>query len=356
VRRILVNIIVYNLELNGGGERVAVNLANSLSQIRDIEVKIVSIKKISLMNCHFEINDKVTIESLRNTGKSKIIDLLEFIKFFKNITNNEIVITIGSYPSALLVLSPKKIRNSGLATLHGAFNAMPKYWKYFYTILSYRLKSLVTLTEFDKKILQKHYKNVYVIPNYLPDKEYIYRDNYVKKKFIFLGRLSKEKNLTEMVELFHSFSKLNNDWVLDIYGDGDQKNNILELIKKINLGKRITMYPTSKSVEQVYSNGSILLMTSTNEGFPMVMIEAQAHGLPIISYNCETGPSEIINNGINGFLIDFGDRKNFVSSMLQLSQDAELFESFSKQSKLNSFKYDEKNIVEQWLNLIFKIT
>ena len=97
---------------------------------------------------------------------------------------------------------------------------------------------------------------------------------------------------------------------------------------------------------------SIYLMTSRNEGLPMVLLEAQACGLPIISFDCPEGPKDIINDGENGFLIPVGNTDLMISRIVQLAQSEAERKRFGENARIHSENYSGESIVGKWCNLI----
>ena len=96
-------------------------------------------------------------------------------------------------------------------------------------------------------------------------------------------------------------------------------------------------------------------MTSRYEGLPMVLLEAQACGLPIISYDCKCGPKDIINDGIDGYIIPMGDRQLFADKLLELIKDQELRLRMGNAAVVSSKRFDEERIMRLWTSLFNKI-
>ena len=93
-------------------------------------------------------------------------------------------------------------------------------------------------------------------------------------------------------------------------------------------------------------------MTSRYEGLPLVLLEAQQYNLPIVSFRCPTGPSEIVEDRINGFLIDCYDVDQMSEKLLELMENDDLRQSFSEHAKDNMDKFDKNKILNQWIELI----
>jgi glycosyltransferase involved in cell wall biosynthesis len=155
------------------------------------------------------------------------------------------------------------------------------------------------------------------------------------------------------VHIWKSIHQKFPDWKVKIFGDGDDvtiqklKNIIIEL----QLQDSFLLFPSTDKIAEEMQKASIYAMTSQTECSPMVLLEAQKYGLPIVSYDCPNGPRNIINNNQDGFLIENYNREMFSKNMADLIESTNLFESFSKKAKENSKCFDKKLIMNQWNNL-----
>lgn len=108
----------------------------------------------------------------------------------------------------------------------------------------------------------------------------------------------------------------------------------------------------TNDIQNVLSISKVLTLTSHNEGFPMVLLESMACGVPVVSFNIKTGPSEIINNGVDGYLIEDGNLEEFADCLLQLLSNDLLLRDFSNNSITSIQKYNVKNIISKWSTLL----
>jgi glycosyltransferase involved in cell wall biosynthesis len=343
--------LVHDIHLGGGGERVAINLANTFLQ-QENKVTIVS---IAAPNTHKPINglhQQVEVAYLTLQSKSallnKIISVNRLSSFLKE-NSFDFVLGIGSHPTLILSLVPSQKDLFKIGCIHGSYNALPSIWKLCANVFYRNTDALISLTHFDKDILARIHHHVVVIPNgvSLPEVQ----SPLCNKTVLALGRLSPEKDFATMMELFDSFCKINADWNLRIRGDGPLGEELRKQVLRCKLSDRIEILPPTKDVESEYLRASIVLLTSKNEGLPMVLIEAQSYGIPVISFDCETGPAEIIQDGITGYLIDLNQKQEFVTRLLELTSNIVLRKEMGKQAKINSERFSEDSIVKEWLNL-----
>lgn len=173
--------------------------------------------------------------------------------------------------------------------------------------------------------------------------------------FIAVGRLEHQKGYDILIEIFHRFKKIlpstNNNNKIYLVGDGSDKNKLENLIQKYNLTHDIILSGATKNVQQYYAASKVFLLTSRWEGMPVVIDEAFYFGLPVIAFDCETGPREMIDDGVNGFLIPMNDIDGFVEKMVLLSQDDQLLSQLSANCTKAVTQRSDQAILEKWQNL-----
>ncbi|MCH4597593.1 glycosyltransferase, partial [Achromobacter xylosoxidans] len=130
-----------------------------------------------------------------------------------------------------------------------------------------------------------------------------YEYHYDKKRFLAVGRLVEEKNFADMISAWKIVEKKVDDWDLIIVGKGELEKDLRQQIKDLNL-QRVTIAGHSDHVEEYYKSASCYVLSSVYEGFPMVILEAQSYGLPVISYDCKTGPRDLVLHNFNGMLVE----------------------------------------------------
>ncbi|HEJ7884672.1 TPA: glycosyltransferase [Serratia liquefaciens] len=176
------------------------------------------------------------------------------------------------------------------------------------------------------------------------------------KHIIFLGRLEEEqKQLSHAIEIMDLLKKRNklNGWSLHIYGSGPDEKKIAELIDSKNCGDIITMHGFSNEIDKVLGSCNIMILTSKYEGLPMCLIEAAAHGLPLISYDCAPGISDIVVDGYNGYIVSQDDKELFIDKLSYLINETELRATMSENSKkIAESKFSHASITQRWNNIL----
>ena len=196
----------------------------------------------------------------------------------------------------------------------------------------------LVLTQEDKKYYND--ERVKVINNALAD----YPKNIANleaKKIISVGRLEYQKGFDILIEIWKKIAKKYPDWSLDIYGEGELREELQKKIDESDLSNSIFLKGREKNIQDKYLKASIYVMSSRYEGFGMVLVEAQACGLPIVSFDCPCGPKDIISNGKDGFLCKFGDIEN-----------EEVRKIMGRKARENSLKFTEERIMKKWEDLL----
>lgn len=199
--------------------------------------------------------------------------------------------------------------------------------------------------------------NIEVIPNAAMHVSDAYSD-VMNKRVIAVGRLDYQKGFDRLIqawELVQHTGKFT-DWKLDIYGQGEWQEMLQQMIDKAGLQDSLQIHQPTKQIGEEYVKSDLLVMSSNYEGFPMVMIEAMACGLPVVSFDYKCGPKDIIQPGINGLLVPNGDIQALADAMMVMMSD----EAYRKMLSLNARKvvdtYSEQAVMSQWIRLFTSIT
>ena len=168
-----------------------------------------------------------------------------------------------------------------------------------------------------------------------------------KKQVLFVGRLARQKQVPELIEIWSMVEKNHPQWELVIVGDGDERPLVEERIRKHDL-QRVRLIGKTPDVSEYYKDSRIFVFTSAFEGFGLVLIEGLCFGLPEVSFDCPCGPDEIIEDGKNGFVIKDFNKALFAQKLAELMENERMQEEFSHRSKELSRKYLPENILPQW--------
>ena len=370
-------VTIYALHLGYGGvEKNICEKANILSNIYDVE--IISLYKLYDKPA-FIVNPKVKIKYLtnvkpnrnefKNAVKSKNIKSIlkegfyaVKVLYLKNslITksmiecNSKIIISTRAYFSLKLIKN-NEYNNIKIAEEHIYHNNNSKYIKKLGFILKYvdyLMPSSDYLTDYYKSIYSKYdYK---IKTNKMPIEGANKLCDLKKKNIISVGRLSKEKGFADLIEIFSNIES--EDWTLTIVGDGDEKEKLEALIKDNNLeGKVIlTGFLNKEELYKLYENSSLYIMTSFEESFGLVLVEASSFGLPLIAFDSAIGAKEIIQE--NGILVSNRDKSVMIKKIKKLMNDISERKLYQKKSLEIYKSYDYTTLIENIISFYQDIT
>ena len=168
-----------------------------------------------------------------------------------------------------------------------------------------------------------------------------------KKQILFVGRLARQKQVPELIEIWSLVEKNHPQWELTIVGDGTERPLVEKKIEELDL-RQVKLIGKTPDVFLYYRESQILVLSSAFEGFGLVLIEGLCFGLAEVSFDCPCGPEEIIEDGKNGFIIKDFDKIRFAEKLSELMGNDKMREEFSVRSKELSRKYLPENILPQW--------
>lgn len=170
-------------------------------------------------------------------------------------------------------------------------------------------------------------------------------------RVIAVGRLDYQKGFDRLIkawELVQQKEKFQ-DWKLDIFGQGEWRDMLQGMINERHLEKSICLNAPTSHIGTEYARSAMLVMSSNYEGFPMVMIEAMACGLPVVSYDFKCGPKDIIQHGVNGMLVHEGDIRGLAEAMEKVMENETLRKGLSVQARKIVETYAEERVMNQWI-------
>jgi glycosyltransferase involved in cell wall biosynthesis len=349
--------VIRGLSNSGGMERVSTILINELAE-RGYEMGVVAYQR---SNIFFELHPSVKAHFLYNKTKDKrggvtrdISRRIELKKLYK-LEKPDLIILVGSRYGLI------NIPHSG---------DIPKItWEHFNVAhksswlhslarrLAAKTSTIVTLTKQDAVNYQKKYgaKHTLCIPNPISvdNRE---KSPLTQKNVLAIGRLARQKGFDMLLNVWKKTKNSKKGWKLKIVGMGKEKqiNEYITLIDKYNIGSSVELLPPTKNIAAIYQNASVFVLSSRWEGLPLVLIEAQAMGLPSVSFDCETGPNEIIIDNQTGFLISCFDEEKMAEKLDLLMENEDMRQAFSKAAIEQSKKFSPSAFFDKWEKLIAK--
>ncbi len=219
---------------------------------------------------------------------------------------------------------------------------------------------VVTQTEIGQRWIEANTnsKRVEVIPNPI-----IYPLNEVNRpddlpvesdaRFILaVGRLSPQKQFDHLINAFADLPVCMSHWRLYILGEGRERSDLEALVEDRGVADRVSLLGRVDNVALWYERAEIFVLSSKYEGFPNVLAEAMSYGVPAISYACDTGPTELIEHGKSGFLVEPDNINELSARINELANSANLRAHFGQNAKAVRTTYSLDAVMKQWTELL----
>ncbi len=353
-------ILIGDISCSAGTERAVTNLSNILQNSVNYQVIIISQYSKNGQKCYYSLNSSVKIEHLEMTNNGLLSRLKSSKIFLSKITDicirYKIDVIIGTTHGYNIQLPKLKITVKKIGCEHLNYNASPWYSRILRKIAYPKLDAVVCLTKKDSEKYNFVDKNkVFVIPNSLSFsvKTPAILEN---KRIIAIGRLTKQKGWDYLVTAAKKIKEKIPDWHINIYGSGEEKESLFKQMKNNHTDDFITIHEPTPNIKDEMLSSSIMIETSRWEGLPMVLVEGEACGLPIVGFDCPEGPGDIINDGECGYLVSAGDIEKFAGCVVKIAKDSELRKQMGKRSFELSERFSPEMIGEKWFELIETLT
>ncbi|UKK68374.1 glycosyltransferase family 4 protein [Prevotella communis] len=212
-----------------------------------------------------------------------------------------------------------------------------------------KLDALVLLTREDANSW-KGVTNTFVIPNptpFYPEES----STCESHKAICVGRLNEQKGYVYLIDAWTIVSKRHPDWILNAYGSGEIKEQLQMRIDEKGVSNSLILNEPTSDIIGKYLESSIYIMSSRFEGFPMVLLEAMSCGLPCVSFDCPNGAKDIIEDGRNGFLVEYLNVNALAESICKLIEDESLRKKLGQTAKEDVMMYLPDSIMKLWIDL-----
>lgn len=219
---------------------------------------------------------------------------------------------------------------------------------YLETRYSRRFDLLVALSQHDADDWSKYLKTT-VIPNVVHLQKTGVYSQLVNKRVVFAGRFMEQKGIFDLLKIWEMVHGQHPDWYLDLYGEGKLREQFV--LKATQQQINIRVHEPTDDILKEFCESSIFVLTSLYEPFGLVLVEAMSCGLPVVSFDCPYGPSSIIHDGEDGFLIPNRDMSLFVKRLCELMESSELREKMGRKGIQSSKRYSQEEIMPKWINL-----
>lgn len=353
-----VGIVDYDFSVRGGVEQVSVSLAGALAE--HYEVHLISLCMGG--EPAYALDDRVKFTSLLGPEyrlRDMRRDLKKPLRYYLNDNDIDVALIMGNYPGFLTSTARFGTKTKLVFCDHGA---LMNQWERKDIVLIRLISSLlchrvVTLTEQSREDYRRKFhlkkSKVHCITNWI-DLEQPRSDTYQadSKRILSAGRFGKEKGFDLLVKAFVSVAQKHPDWHLDLFGDGEMMDTVKMLVTSLGLNENVHLLGMRTDLAERYGDYAMYVLPSYREGMPLVLLEAKANQLPIVSFDIMTGPREIVRDGVDGLLIPPYDLDAMADAICRLIEDQTLRLSMSDRSQETLDKFSKSTIVGQWKNLI----
>lgn len=352
--------LIGNLNLFGGTERVTSIIANNLAD-RGYDITIASI--VNGDKPFFELNKNVKYKSLSFCNTKKLVFKLPLIvRNLRNLLKEEsidtlIVVDTISVMFSLPAIVGLNVKHIGWEHFNFKSNLGNKKRWMIRRIAARYCDIIITLTERDRGFwldsTMTHSKVVAIsnpCPYPIQDNKYSNNENCI---VLAVGRLTYVKGFDMLLKAWKDVVKEKPNWKLQIVGDGEESSNLRNFIHNEKLSNSVEMVGSVSTVEDYYENADIFCLSSRFEGFPMVLLETLSFGLPVVSFDCATGPEEILKD-TNSVLVAQNDIAMLSKELISLMDNREKRNLISQKSKEKAKQYHPMEIISKWEELLEK--
>lgn len=333
--------IINSLLEKAGSERVACQLANLFHVVLGHNVTLAN-RFATRDKCAFDIHSEINYQCIMGSSFS-------FYRQIQSLIDDQQydIIIVHNMGKLSLLCSLLNTRCARLVSLeHVSFSSRAKWIRYASKILYRNFDSIVTLTERDRHEYAHWHSNVIKISNISPYSIHK-KDHIGHNKIIAVGRLTYQKNFIALIKAWEKISEQLPDWCIEIYGKGEDEYNLMQYIKQQKI-RNISLKGVSDNMQNIYKSASFLVMTSRYEGLPMVLIEAQSFGVPIISFDCPYGPKEIIEHKKTGLLVENQNINELSHAIFHLSTHPDILYEYSENTFYSAQRYGHQVILSEW--------
>ncbi|NLJ18277.1 glycosyltransferase family 4 protein [Globicatella sulfidifaciens] len=348
-------IVTRNMKA-GGAERVIAQLSNYLVE-QGVNCTIVTINDSEIF---YDLNKEVNLIPIGKRSNNIYIDKILKYREVRKLVKSEKPDVVLSLPEEIAIFVIPALLGTKVPIVVSERNnpwVMP--WKkptrflrkVFYPFASgYIFQTKQAATFFSKRIQEKGI----VLPNPLdlnriPD---AYKGER-NKVIVSAGRLEKQKNFSLLIQSFAKFNQKYPEYTLTVYGEGRMRAELENLASELLPKGKISFPGQTEDLLEKIKDASMFVLSSDFEGMPNVIIEAMAVGMPVISTDCPSGgPSDLIDNKVNGILTPVGDVNEMYKAMCKIASSEEFARSLGENAQDIKVKLDSTNVIEKWRNYL----
>lgn len=342
-----------SMELMGGMERVIAFLANGLEDEYNVRILTMYGEECTYFHIHCPIDTldiQVPAYGLNNKIQRYIQTITKLKIYLKGHPEIDYLVANSAAMSGTAMLV-KILTDASVKMIpfeHNKFMFPGKAWRFLRRYTFKKAHRVIALTG----DAHQDYLKIGSPSVHIPNAVALVTDQVAtmdKKKLVAVGRLVYQKGFDILLPIWKEVVKSYPDWQLEIVGDGEDEAMLKTLATKLGINDNVIFFGQSNNIQERYLDASGFILSSRYEGFCLVMIEAMAHGLPCVSFDCESGPNEVINNGMNGYLVEDQNSVALADGIKQfIALTEEEKQTMAEHAKATSLRYSPEIIINRW--------
>lgn len=360
--------IVNRIDGPGGLERVLSVKASELAENYNYEVSVITLNQ-DTSALFYEFSPKIKFYNVKAVGGA-FNSFFQFVKGYKKVITavNPDVISVcddglKGFLQPFFLKKPCPMIYERHVSIEATIKPSTCFKEklinsiknFFIRVGAKKYNRFVVLTK--GNLNEWNFNNLLVIPNPLSFyPEASQKSNLENLKVLAVGKQSYQKGYDRLLKSWKLVIEKHPNWMLDIYGSFDKKQDLKQLAVDLRISESINFHKPTKQIAAKYAEASIYVMSSRYEGFGMVLIEAMAYGVPCISFDCPYGPSDIIQEDEDGYLVANGDTLAFAEKINTLIEDNSRRKKMGANAYKNVQRYHVKPIALQWDSLFKTLT
>ena len=346
--------LIPNLQA-GGMERVMSELLQyfAFNTPHELHLVMYGVRGINF----YEVPDQVIVHepAFDFNNNKRLLYTLKTLLYLRKTINSlkpDAVLSFGEYWNNFVLLALRGTKHPVIVSDRSQPDkSLSRVHNFLRKKLYPKAKAVICQTKKAQHIYEKMYRhpNFVIIGN--PIKALEMRQDIPKENVVLsVGRLIESKHFDELIDIFADINPQH--WKLIIVGDNalkqDNMSKLNQQIKDLGMQDQIKLVGRQSDVDSFYNKSKIFAFTSSSEGFPNVLGEAMSAGLPVVSYDCTAGPSDLIDDGVSGFLTDVHDKSQFKIKLEQLIKDDELREKMGENASEKIKKFNLTKIGQKF--------
>lgn len=360
-------IVVSSLR-GGGTERVAVNLATEWhDQGRQVHVVTLDDETQDRYplpeGVHRIALDRMAPAAGSLHGAWANLERIRVLRQSLKTIDPDVVLSFIHRTNVLTLLAARSFGTPVIVSErnHPDYAELPLAWRWLRAWTYPQAAALVVQTDGirDRFLEMIPRASLEIIPNAvtLPDAPVISSpDPAAPPAVVAAGSLTHQKGFDQLLEAFAQVSQRHPDWRLRIFGEGPLRDALEAQARKLGLQNRVQMPGWTDEIYEELASASIFCLSSRHEGFPNVLLEAMAVGTPPVSFDCPTGPNEIVRSGKDGILVPLGEVDELADALCHLMDDPNEREAMGKRARQVRDRFAPEDVMERWDALVREVT